>query len=78
MRVAGIDLSGMMGSIAAKLAHQDNTAQAEFLNVFFKELRSACGDTTFDARMQCRWIQDKLDENAAELLQHMVPVEGES
>jgi hypothetical protein len=62
----------MMGSVAARLAHQDAKTQAIFFNVFFKELRSVCGETSYGSTMQCRWIQADLDENAAELVGHMV------
>lgn len=75
MIVGGINLGPVMASVAAKLAHQSADEQAAFFNVFFKELKSACGETSYGAGLQCRWIQEKLDENAAEWLGHMVPEE---
>ena len=49
--IAGIDISSLIPSIAAKLAHMGAEDQAGFLNVFAIELESVC-DTTYNAEVQ--------------------------
>ena len=68
MKVQGIDLTGLMGSIAAKLAHIDAEEQAKFFNVFCKELTHACG-TRFTAELQLAYVSKDITDETKELLQ---------
>jgi hypothetical protein len=67
MRVGGVDLGGILDSVAATLAHQDAETQAEFLRVFAKELVACCG-TKYQAEMQLAWVRSELTEEARDLL----------
>ena len=58
MIVAGIDMSGMLLSIAAKLAHGSADEQAAFFNIFAKEL-TVCCETSYNADMQASYVADK-------------------
>lgn len=67
MKVAGVDLTSMMNSVAATLAHQDAEVQTLFLNIFCKELIACCG-TRHQAEMQLAWVQSELTDQARDLL----------
>ena len=60
-KIAGIDLTPFMSSVAAKLAHMDDVEQANFFNVFAKELRAYCG-TDYDADMQAVFVKNKAND----------------
>jgi len=53
-------------SIAALLAHEDASVQAEFLNTFAKELHMIC-DTRHAAEMQATYMAEKLTDEAKQI-----------
>lgn len=53
-------------NVAALLAHEDATIQAEFFNVFAKELNTACV-THFAAEIQATAIRGHLTDAAKEV-----------
>lgn len=71
MEIAGLDLDGLLKSIAAKLAHQDADIQSEFFNIFFNELKHAC-ETHFRTESQCLYIADKLSDVSQEYLPALI------
>lgn len=65
--ILGIPVHLMFGHVAASLAHCSNDIQAEFFNVFAKELASYCG-TNYNTEIQCLSIQDKMTIAAKEIV----------
>lgn len=61
VRIAGIDMSPMLESVAARLAHLDSAKQAEFFSIFAKELRACCV-TEYDAEMQAAYVANDVNE----------------
>jgi len=51
MRIAGIDMTPFLQSVAAELAHLGDDEQAAFFNTFAKELNAVC-QTRHMAEMQ--------------------------
>ena len=74
MEVAGINLSGLLESVAAKLAHTDAETQARFLNIFVKELTVTC-DTTYNRDMQGVYIRKHLSHEAQNFCELLIPGE---
>lgn len=64
--ISGIDMTPIMLSIAAKLAHMDSQLQADFLNAFAKELVLTCG-TYQQAEMQACFIRDEASQSLKDL-----------
>lgn len=62
-------------SIAAMLAHEDESTQAIFFNTFAKELNTVCG-TDHAAEMQATWIRGKLTPEAKEICETLCWKEG--
>ena len=62
MRAAGVDLTGFLPSVAAKLAELGDEEQAAFFNTFARELIYTCGART-QAELQAAWIREKLDDD---------------
>lgn len=70
MRIAGIDISAFMESVAASLARQGSDQQAKFLNIFFNEMFKACG-STHATGSQCLWIKGELNDTAKEFAAYL-------
>lgn len=70
MKVAGIELTPFMESVAASLARMGSDEQAKFLNIFFGEMYKACGSTHM-AGTQCLYIKDELSDTAKELAAYL-------
>jgi hypothetical protein len=60
--ILGIDISTMVESVAAHLAHMDSDQQAAFFRVFAEELTKACG-TYHHADMQAHAIRNMLNND---------------
>jgi hypothetical protein len=61
--VLGVPIGHLAPMVAAHLAHLDDTTQAEFFNVFARELVAACG-TEYQAEKQAAAVNRKLTDKA--------------
>lgn len=61
--VLGVSVDHIAPMVAAHLAHLDDTTQAEFFNVFARELVAACG-TEYQAEKQAAAVNRLLTDKA--------------
>lgn len=61
--VLGVPVGHLIPMVAAQLAHLDDSVQAEFFNVFARELASACG-TEYQAEKQAAAVNRLLTDRA--------------
>jgi hypothetical protein len=66
--IAGIKVQDLIAGVASNLAHMDSEVQAEFFNIFGKELMATCGSTNM-TESQCVSIARSLCPEGRQVLE---------